>query len=249
MEYDLPQPIIEVIEEMEGEFHAKPYKDINGVLTIGYGHTNATGTFKFNKNTVITKEQGLEILAQDLGAARGHAEQMLKNRNLTATEEQLDYMMLVYFNRPWALAATIDVIAEGNIDLVRKAQLDAYEQYRGEEAPQWYINRIDKEVKFANEFDSKTDLSGNRIPEGPVTIFDASGNPVDVHPMLVDDLLSLKPAKYFPEPGQVVEPDISKINILDGFYSKFKSQVPEEAGSYEAAQIKTDIRRQEANLQ
>lgn len=43
------------------------YKDQGGVLTIGYGHTNATGTYKFGEGDIIDKEIAERILDLDVG--------------------------------------------------------------------------------------------------------------------------------------------------------------------------------------
>ena len=52
-------------ESFEG-FRHHAYRDGVGVLTIGFGHTNAAGGFQFNAGTVITRAQADEILAHDL---------------------------------------------------------------------------------------------------------------------------------------------------------------------------------------
>ena len=44
----------------------KAYRDIAGVLTIGYGHTNRAGGFQFGPNTKITQKQANDILRDDI---------------------------------------------------------------------------------------------------------------------------------------------------------------------------------------
>ena len=49
MEYN--ESVIELIKSLEG-YRANAYRDMNGVLTIGYGHTNATGINTFEEDSV-----------------------------------------------------------------------------------------------------------------------------------------------------------------------------------------------------
>ena len=143
---ELTEDLIEHIEDLEGK-KLTAYRDVNGVLTIGYGHTNAAGSFKFKKGDTITEEQALEILQEDLNEAESFVEQMLKNRNLNVTNQQKkDYMALVYFNRPWALRDTMEVIAGNNFDAIRPSQLEVYQENRTEEVPEWFQERINKEI-------------------------------------------------------------------------------------------------------
>ena len=95
MDYEVPPAIIEVVEELEG-YSDTAYYDKNNVLTIGFGHTNATDTFKFNEDTVIDREQAIDILSKDLAEARKYVSQMLENRDLKVNDDRFDYMVLVY---------------------------------------------------------------------------------------------------------------------------------------------------------
>jgi len=53
------------LKKWEG-FVAKPYTDIAGVRTQGYGHTNRAGTLKIKEGSVWTKQYGDEVLQMDL---------------------------------------------------------------------------------------------------------------------------------------------------------------------------------------
>ncbi len=44
----------------------KAYKDSKGILTIGLGHTNSPGTYKFDSKTEITTKEAFEILVKDI---------------------------------------------------------------------------------------------------------------------------------------------------------------------------------------
>ena len=44
----------------------KAYRDIAGVLTIGFGHTNRAGGFQFGPGTKITQKQANDILRDDI---------------------------------------------------------------------------------------------------------------------------------------------------------------------------------------
>ena len=163
---ELTQELIDHIEDLEG-FSEEAYKDVNGVLTIGFGHTNATKTFEFDVNTKISRDRAEAILIADLKAASKIVRQMLKNKNLTVNQTAFDYMVLVYFNRPWVLRKTMEDIATLNADIAKQSQIDEYEKVKGP-APDWYINRIDKEFAYLNEFDDKTvDGTGPIQPPPP----------------------------------------------------------------------------------
>lgn len=56
---------IEFIKKLEG-FRAKPYKDLAGVKTIGYGHTELLGRLRIPDNMVINEREGSEILYDDV---------------------------------------------------------------------------------------------------------------------------------------------------------------------------------------
>lgn len=156
---ELTKELIEHIEDLEG-FNEKAYYDVNGVLTIGFGHTNATKTFAFDEDTVIDREKALAILLADLNAAEDIVNQRLENRNLEVNESVKNYMVLVEFNRPWVLKETMEDIATMNADIAKQSQIDAYEKEKGT-TPDWYLNRLDKEFAFLNEFDDKSEDGGD----------------------------------------------------------------------------------------
>ena len=230
----LTPELIEHIQDLEG-LKLKAYYDENDVLTIGYGHTNATGTFDFKEGDEITEEQALDILQKDLNEAEGFVERMLANRDLSVDDVKKNYMTLVYFNRPWALRETMEVIAEGNTDLVKKSQLDSYKKNRSEEIPNWFSNRINKEIAFINEFDDPTESGGDvmnttKTERDPVTIYDAQGNPVLVDATIVSDLIRLQPRKYFARPPQSTD---SLNNTEDLLEAKPETPVSVEEGQKE----------------
>lgn len=57
--------VLEHVKAFEG-LETSAYKDIVGVTTIGYGHTNRAGTVKFNMGDTWTEEYATEVLAADL---------------------------------------------------------------------------------------------------------------------------------------------------------------------------------------
>jgi len=260
----LTEELIKHIEDLEG-FKTKAYRDENNVLTIGFGHTNATGTFDFDKDTEINREQALKILQDDLSDAENYVERMLANRDLSVSKEKKDFMTLVYFNRPWALRETMEVIAEGNMDLVIKSQLDSYKKNREEDIPDWYVNRINKEAAFAKEFDDPEETGGDAMPEKTPetgrantempeqlsTLINRDGQETFVPTEIVEDLL--KTGKYTETPGSVQEgqkekevKDVLTAHIYSYIQSQksvYESQVPKEAGSIEGARIKTELER------
>ena len=58
---ELTEELIAEIEKLEG-FETKAYEDVNGTLTIGFGHTNATNTFEVQEGDVIDREKAIDIL-------------------------------------------------------------------------------------------------------------------------------------------------------------------------------------------
>ncbi len=195
---ELTKDLIEHIKDLEG-LKLEAYRDVNNVLTIGYGHTNAAGSFKFKEGDTISAEKALEILQEDLNEAEGFVEQMLENRNLDITNQQKkDYMTLVYFNRPWALRDTMDVIAGNNFDAIRPSQLESYKDYRQKDAPNWFKDRINKEIAFLNEFDDPTETGGNATDtKKPITIY-LEGKPQLVDPNIADMIVQNTDYTYEP---------------------------------------------------
>ena len=233
MDYEVPPAIIEVVEELEG-YSDTAYYDKNNVLTIGFGHTNATDTFKFNEDTVIDREQAIDILSKDLAEARKYVSQMLENRNLKVNDDRFDYMVLVYFNRPWALRDTIDVIAEGHIKSIRSSQEKAYEDKRGEAPPNWFMSRLDKEEAamtnvmggFIGPKDQAEGETINPLPDTITYMYDKDGNKSMVDASIVDELV--ESGRYFKEPPvKEEEPDVPNtrfprkpMKLLDNFKGK-----------------------------
>ena len=232
MDYEVPPAIIEVVEELEG-YSDTAYYDKNDVLTIGFGHTNATNTFKFNEDTVIDREQAIDILSKDLAEARKYVSQMLENRNLKVNDDRFDYMVLVYFNRPWALRDTMDVIAEGHIKSIIASQEKAYEKKRGTAPPVWFMNRLEKEEKSMNNVggfigpkDQPEGETINPLPDTITYMYDKDGNKSMVDASIVDELV--ESGRYFKEPPvKEEEPDVPNtrfprkpMKLLDNFKGK-----------------------------
>jgi lysozyme len=57
--------VLDHIKDFEG-LETSAYKDIVGVATIGYGHTNRAGTVQFNMGDTWTEEYAAEVLDADL---------------------------------------------------------------------------------------------------------------------------------------------------------------------------------------
>ena len=175
---ELTEELIAEIEKLEG-FETKAYEDVNGTLTIGFGHTNATGTFDFDEDTVITKEQAEEILIKDLQEANKIVNNLIKNRDLKLNQQQLDLAVAIYFHRPWSLKdGGLEQIATGNIDLVNMDQQEKIKKRaKGASYEQGLLNRVQKEIDFINEFDDPTDESGDvKQPVENVGVGDAALN-------------------------------------------------------------------------
>lgn len=172
MEYN--ESVIELIKRLEG-YEPNAYSDMNGVLTIGYGHTNATGVNPFDKNDSLNEEEAEKVLVDDLNEANKIVNNMIKNRNLKLTQEQHNLAVAVYFHRPWALTdGGLENIASGNIDLFNMDQKEKIIERAEKEGydPKGILNRLQQEVEFANEFDDPTEFGGNATDEKePITIY------------------------------------------------------------------------------
>ena len=172
MEYN--ESVIELIKSLEG-YRANAYRDMNGVLTIGYGHTNATGINTFEEDDNFSEEEAEKVLVDDLNEANKIVNNMVDNRNLTLTQEQHNLAVAVYFHRPWALQdGGLENIASGNIDLFNKDQEEKIIKRAEEQGydPKGILNRLQKEVDYANEFDDPTESGGNATDEKePITIY------------------------------------------------------------------------------
>lgn len=57
--------VLDLVKDFEG-LETTAYKDIVGVPTIGYGHTNRAGTVKFNMGDTWTEAYATDILESDL---------------------------------------------------------------------------------------------------------------------------------------------------------------------------------------
>ena len=195
---ELTKDLIEHMKDLEG-LELEAYRDVNNVLTIGYGHTNAAGSFRFKDGDKITAEKALEILEEDLNEAEGYVEQMLKNKNLDIkSQPKKDYMTLVYFNRPWALRDTMDIMAADNFDAIRPSQLDSYKDFRNKEAPDWFQDRVTKELAYVNEFDDPTETGGNATDtKKPIAIY-LEGKPQLVDPNVADMIVQNTDYTYEP---------------------------------------------------
>lgn len=224
---EVPEELLAHIKDLEG-LELKAYYDVNGVLTIGYGHTNATGTFKFDESTKISEDKALAILIADLNKGLFHVNNMLNNRGLTVNDTVKEYMVLVYLNRPWALAKTMKDIATMNADIAKQSQLDVYKEVNGTEAPDWYVNRIEKEFAYLNEFDDKSVDGGNGVIEDEWTKYRLVGRklvPEDATAELWSDVLKKLYGVTSPFPDVYKPPTQTKVEEEQPMFKKILSGV------------------------
>lgn len=187
---ELTEELIAEIEELEG-FKSKAYEDVNGTLTIGFGHTNATETFDFEEGDEIDREKAIEILQLDLNHAEETVKRLINNSPNISIEDfsdaELMYATLVYFNRPWTLRNLegdigtyegLELISKGNAIDIREDQEKKFARKYNGEVPVWAMNRLDKEGKFTNfdfEDDDNTD-DGGTVPTEVQRIFKKVGS-------------------------------------------------------------------------
>lgn len=82
------------IEQWEGLF-LHTYDDGTGVLTIGYGHTDAAGPPHVYQGQVITREEADAILAADLGKVEANVNRLVK---VPLNQNQFDALVSFDFN-------------------------------------------------------------------------------------------------------------------------------------------------------
>ena len=83
-----------LIEAFEGRY-LKAYRDSVGVLTIGFGHTNAAGEPRVTEGLTITAEEADQILAADLAKVEA---QVLRTITKPLNQAQLDALVSFTFN-------------------------------------------------------------------------------------------------------------------------------------------------------
>src|SRR5215467_1837064 len=92
------------IEAFEGKI-LHTYDDGTGVLTIGYGHTDAAGPPPVKRGQVITEAQADAILSDDLGKVERNVERCIK---VPMTQSQFDALVSFDFNTGDLAKSSID---------------------------------------------------------------------------------------------------------------------------------------------
>ncbi len=95
---------VRLIKEFEGFPHGgRPYRDIVGVWTIGYGHTEGVGP----QSKRLTQQEASELLHQDLDKRYARAVDALQ---LPLTQHQFDALVSFVFNcGPGAISARMKI--------------------------------------------------------------------------------------------------------------------------------------------
>lgn len=112
-----------LIERWEGKF-LKAYHgaaDRPGLLTIGYGHTDAAGPPKVTAGMTITEQEADQILANDLAKVERNVSNMVK---VPLNQNQFDVLVSFVFN-----------LGEGNLkssSLLKKLNAGKYDEVPAE---------------------------------------------------------------------------------------------------------------------
>ena len=115
-----------LIEAFEG-LYLKAYHDSAGVLTIGYGHTNAAGPPKVVPGMRITTKYADEILSADLATVE---KEVARAIHVPLTQWQFDALVSFHFNTGAISKGTVDdKLNHGNVDAAMRT-LRQY-QYAG----------------------------------------------------------------------------------------------------------------------
>ncbi len=86
---------LDLIKYFEG-FYPKAYNCPAGVLTIGYGHTNAMKYFKFKDGDVITEAKADKILQEDLAESSNDVETL--TAGVVLNDDQFAALVSFVFN-------------------------------------------------------------------------------------------------------------------------------------------------------
>lgn len=81
---------IDLIKQFEG-FQSLPYRDGNGVLTLGYGHTQHVRV----DTPTITEQQGEELLREDIARAEAAVNLLVR---VPLSQNQFDALVSLVFN-------------------------------------------------------------------------------------------------------------------------------------------------------
>ncbi len=93
-----------LIKAFEGLF-LKAYKDPVGILTIGYGHTDAAGAPKVTPGLIVTETQADRILADDLAAVEREVDLFI---TVPMTQWEFDALVSFHFNTGALRKGTVD---------------------------------------------------------------------------------------------------------------------------------------------
>lgn len=108
---------VKFIAQWEG-LYLNTYKDVAGVLTIGYGHTSAAGAPKVVEGMTITKDQAESILANDLGKVEDDVNRLVK---VKLTQNQFDALVSFHFNTgALGRSSALKYLNEGNYEQAAK---------------------------------------------------------------------------------------------------------------------------------
>ncbi len=94
------------IEQLEG-FRAQAYRDINGHLTIGFGHLVKPG----ESFAIITREEGLSLLHADIADAERAVHALVF---VPLKQEQYDALVSFVFNIGWSQFANSTLLRKLN---------------------------------------------------------------------------------------------------------------------------------------
>lgn len=108
---------VKFIAQWEG-LYLNTYKDVAGVLTIGYGHTSSAGAPKVVPGMTITKDEAENILANDLGKVEADVNRLVK---VKLTQNQFDALVSFHFNTgALAKSSALKYLNEGNYEQAAK---------------------------------------------------------------------------------------------------------------------------------
>ena len=158
---------IDLITRWEG-CELKAYRDGGGVLTIGYGHTNAAGLPKVTPGLTITAQEAKDIFVRDIVKYEIAVGNAIKR---PITQAQFDAMVSLCYNiGPGAFAGSTVVKRFNNGDTNGAAEAFKLWIKDNGKKVQGLVNRRNDEVKH---FRSIVPLAGGNPAPQPVPVVPA----------------------------------------------------------------------------
>lgn len=152
--------ILRAIVGSEG-LRTKAYLDSGNVPTIGYGHTNATGTFPFKMGDVISEQQALDILAADLAVFISQVEALV---DVPITDAMKAALVSYNYNTgKLAGSEIIDLLNKGDYAGAQEALRNGINTVNGEFNQGLANRRAEEAALFGSQGLNNAEITGANV--------------------------------------------------------------------------------------